>query len=183
MGGAGRQALLCSLVLRSADRLPGRGGLAVADRGTSAAREVAQRRLVDGGKVAGVLAEARPQEGWAALGIGVNVAVAPAAFPAEVREGAATLGRTPAALEGTLAELLASPRRLAEQAEAASTRCAPATPCSTRPCGGTAAPGRGRGSPRRAPRSAAGRRVELAGAGEVHLLSLEVKAGRGLAPL
>ena len=31
--------------------------------------------LVDGRKVAGILAEGRPQEGWAVLGIGVNVAV------------------------------------------------------------------------------------------------------------
>ena len=33
--------------------------------------------LVDGRKVAGILVEGRPQEGWAVLGIGLNVAVAP----------------------------------------------------------------------------------------------------------
>src|SRR3954462_2085959 len=38
--------------------------------------------LVDGRKVAGILAEGRPHEGWAVLGIGVNVAVDVAALPA-----------------------------------------------------------------------------------------------------
>ena len=37
---------------------------------------------VDGRKVAGVLVEGRPQEGWAVLGIGVNVALDIAALPA-----------------------------------------------------------------------------------------------------
>ena len=46
------------------------------------------------------------------LGIGVNVAVDPAALPPELRDRAATLGRPPAALEATLAELL---ERLAER--------------------------------------------------------------------
>ena len=42
--------------------------------------------LLDGRKVAGILVEARLQEGWAVLGIGVNVAVDVAALPAELRE-------------------------------------------------------------------------------------------------
>ena len=49
--------------------------------------------LVDGGKLAGVLVEARPQSGWAVLGIGVNVAVELASLPLDLR--AATLGRPP----------------------------------------------------------------------------------------
>ena len=44
-------------------------------------------------KLAGILAEGRPQEGWAILGIGVNVAVAPTDLPAELHATAATLGR------------------------------------------------------------------------------------------
>ena len=41
--------------------------------------------LVDGRKVAGILVEARPQEGWAVLGIGVNVALDVRALPPELR--------------------------------------------------------------------------------------------------
>ena len=116
------QALLCSLVLRSADPLlPLRAGLAVADVAGAAARvKWPNDVLLDGRKLAGVLVEARPQEGWAVLGIGLNAAVDLTALPAGVRDRAATLGRSPAALEGTLAELLvALERRLAEPAEAA----------------------------------------------------------------
>ena len=40
--------------------------------------------LLDGRKVAGILAEARPQEGWAVLGIGINVALRPDDFPPEL---------------------------------------------------------------------------------------------------
>ena len=43
-------------------------------------------------KLAGILTEGRPQEGWAILGIGVNVAVRPEDIPAELRERTATLG-------------------------------------------------------------------------------------------
>ena len=55
-------------------------------------------------KVAGILVEGRPQEGWAVLGIGVNVAVR--AFPEELRDIAGSLGRRPADVEPFLAELL-----------------------------------------------------------------------------
>jgi BirA family transcriptional regulator, biotin operon repressor / biotin---[acetyl-CoA-carboxylase] ligase len=102
------QALLCSLLLRAYDPLlPLRAGLAVADLAGAAARvKWPNDVLLDGRKLAGILVEAVPQEGWAVLGIGVNVAVDTAALPPEVRERAATLGRPPAALESTLAELL-----------------------------------------------------------------------------
>ncbi|HEV3093011.1 MAG TPA: biotin--[acetyl-CoA-carboxylase] ligase [Solirubrobacteraceae bacterium] len=59
-------------------------------------------------KVAGVLVESRPQEGWAVLGVGVNVALRLEDLPAEVRVRAATLGRTKAAIEPLLADLLAA---------------------------------------------------------------------------
>jgi BirA family biotin operon repressor/biotin-[acetyl-CoA-carboxylase] ligase len=109
-------SLLMSLVLREWDSLlPLRAGLAVADlAGEAAVVKWPNDVLLGGGKLAGVLVEARPPE-WAVLGIGVNVAVDVAALPADVRGRAATLGRPASALEPTLSELLALlDRRLAE---------------------------------------------------------------------
>ena len=48
--------------------------------------------LLDGRKVAGILAEGRPQEGWAVLGIGVNVAVRPEDLPPELHATAGDAG-------------------------------------------------------------------------------------------
>jgi BirA family biotin operon repressor/biotin-[acetyl-CoA-carboxylase] ligase len=48
--------------------------------------------LLEGRKVAGILAEGRPQEGWAVLGVGVNVAVRLSDLPAELHGSAGTLG-------------------------------------------------------------------------------------------
>ena len=118
---AGR-ALLMSLVLRTADPLlPLRAGLAVADvAGPDARVKWPNDVLLEGRKVAGVLVEARPHDGWAVLGIGLNAAVELDTLPEEVRVRAATLGRPPSALEATLAELLAALQdRLAEPAESA----------------------------------------------------------------
>jgi len=108
------RALLFSLLLRGYDPLlPLRAGLAVADVAGGAARvKWPNDVLVDGRKLAGILVETRPQDGWAVLGIGVNVAVDLAELPPELRDRAATLGRPPAALEATLDELL---DRLAER--------------------------------------------------------------------
>jgi BirA family biotin operon repressor/biotin-[acetyl-CoA-carboxylase] ligase len=102
------RAVLCSLVLREADELLTlRGGLAVADLAGPAARvKWPNDVLVDGRKLAGVLAEGRPQEGWAVLGIGVNVAVDVAALPPELRDRAGTLGRAPSEVEAAFGELL-----------------------------------------------------------------------------
>jgi BirA family biotin operon repressor/biotin-[acetyl-CoA-carboxylase] ligase len=113
------RALLCSLLLRAYDPLlPLRAGLAVADLAGDEARvKWPNDVLLDGRKLAGILVEARPQDGWAVLGIGVNVAVDPAELPPEVRERAATLGRPPGALEPALRELLVLlERRLDEPA-------------------------------------------------------------------
>ena len=57
-------------------------------------------------KVAGILVEARPQEGWAVLGIGVNVATSE--FPRELAETATSLALAGAAasVDSTLAALL-----------------------------------------------------------------------------
>ena len=46
---------------------------------------------IEGRKVAGILVEGRPQEGWAILGIGLNVATAADEFPEELREIATSL--------------------------------------------------------------------------------------------
>jgi BirA family biotin operon repressor/biotin-[acetyl-CoA-carboxylase] ligase len=111
-------SLSLSLVLRGHDALlPLRAGLAVADLAGAEARvKWPNDVLVAGGKVAGVLAEGRPQEGWAVLGIGVNVAVDAAALPA----GGRSLGLPAGALEPALAQLLAAlEARLAEPAAAA----------------------------------------------------------------
>jgi BirA family transcriptional regulator, biotin operon repressor / biotin---[acetyl-CoA-carboxylase] ligase len=110
---AGR-ALACSLVLREPPRLlPMLAALAVADvadrfdaAGRTAAIKWPNDVLLDGRKVAGILAEGRPQEGWVVLGIGVNVAVVEEGFPPELREIATSLGRAPADVERVLALLL-----------------------------------------------------------------------------
>ena len=104
-------ALLCSLVLRDFDALLSlRAGLAVADVAGEAARVKWPNDVqVDGRKVAGVLVEGRPHEGWAVVGIGVNVSAAP-----DLPEAAA-LGRDD--VEAVLGELLAAlEARLAEPA-------------------------------------------------------------------
>jgi BirA family biotin operon repressor/biotin-[acetyl-CoA-carboxylase] ligase len=84
-------ALLASLVLRDVDPLLSlRGGLAVADLAGDRARvKWPNDVLVEGRKIAGVLAEGRPQEGWAVLGIGVNVGTRE--FPEELSEIATSL--------------------------------------------------------------------------------------------
>jgi BirA family biotin operon repressor/biotin-[acetyl-CoA-carboxylase] ligase len=104
------RALALSFVLRSFDALlPLRAGLAVADLAGPAARvKWPNDVLLDDGKVAGVLVEGRPQEGWAVLGIGVNVAVDLATLPPDVAAIAASLGRPAGSLEDALAELLAA---------------------------------------------------------------------------
>jgi BirA family biotin operon repressor/biotin-[acetyl-CoA-carboxylase] ligase len=80
-------------------------------------------------KLAGILVEGRPQQGWAVLGIGLNVAVRLHDLPAELQPGpdgrapgggmpAATLGLTPADVEAKLAQLLdVLARRLREPEE------------------------------------------------------------------
>jgi BirA family transcriptional regulator, biotin operon repressor / biotin---[acetyl-CoA-carboxylase] ligase len=57
-------------------------------------------------KLAGILVEGRPQEGWAVLGIGLNVAVRLEDLPEDLRHTAATLGEPPAAIEPNLRRLL-----------------------------------------------------------------------------
>jgi BirA family biotin operon repressor/biotin-[acetyl-CoA-carboxylase] ligase len=75
-------------------------------------------------KLAGILVEGRPQDGWAVLGIGLNVAVSLDELPAELHAGsegrlpAATLGLSTADVEPMLAALTqALSRRLVEAPE------------------------------------------------------------------
>ena len=115
-------SLLLSLVVRDFDALLSlRAGLAVADlAGAGAQVKWPNDVLLDGGKVAGILVEGRPQERWAVVGIGVNAALDPAELPAELRRRAATLGLVPRQLEAALGALLgALAQRLAEPAHAA----------------------------------------------------------------
>jgi BirA family transcriptional regulator, biotin operon repressor / biotin---[acetyl-CoA-carboxylase] ligase len=102
-----------SLVLRDPPPLlPLTAGVAVAEIAGDAARvKWPNDVLVDGRKVAGILAEGRPQDGWAVLGIGLNVALHVEDLPPELHGTAGTLGLTPGDLEPTLARLLAALER------------------------------------------------------------------------
>jgi BirA family biotin operon repressor/biotin-[acetyl-CoA-carboxylase] ligase len=103
------RALLMSLVLREPPPLlPLAAAVAVAQAvGAGAAIKWPNDILLGDGKVAGILAEGRPQESWAVLGIGLNVAVELAALPPEVRAGAATLGLATRDVERMLDAVLA----------------------------------------------------------------------------
>jgi BirA family biotin operon repressor/biotin-[acetyl-CoA-carboxylase] ligase len=110
------RAILCSVVLRDPPRLlPLAAGVAVAETvdqtridasSSGALLKWPNDVLVDGRKVAGILVEGRPQEGWAVVGVGVNVAVAADEFPPELQGFAGTLGLAPVEVEPTLKRLL-----------------------------------------------------------------------------
>jgi BirA family transcriptional regulator, biotin operon repressor / biotin---[acetyl-CoA-carboxylase] ligase len=101
-------ALLCSLVIRDPPRLlPLMAGVAVSEVvEADALVKWPNDVLVAGRKVAGILVEGRPQERWAVLGMGVNVAVKPNDLPAELRDRAGGLGLSPQDVEPLLAQLL-----------------------------------------------------------------------------
>jgi BirA family biotin operon repressor/biotin-[acetyl-CoA-carboxylase] ligase len=46
---------------------------------------------LEGRKLSGILIEARPQDGWAVIGIGLNLSIAPEEFPADLRQPAISL--------------------------------------------------------------------------------------------
>jgi BirA family transcriptional regulator, biotin operon repressor / biotin---[acetyl-CoA-carboxylase] ligase len=102
------RALLCSLLVRQPPRLlPLAAGVAVAEVvGPEGRLKWPNDVLVRGRKVSGILVEGRPQERWAVVGIGLNVAVEEDDFPAELRDVAGTLGLEPSAIEPTLSRLL-----------------------------------------------------------------------------
>ena len=84
-------AVLMSLVLRELDeRLPLTAAVAVCEAlPVEAAIKWPNDVWIEGRKVAGILVEGRPQEGWAVLGLGVNVTTE--RFPAELAESATSL--------------------------------------------------------------------------------------------
>jgi BirA family biotin operon repressor/biotin-[acetyl-CoA-carboxylase] ligase len=94
-----RSAVLMSLVLRDLGErhalLPLAAAVAVCEACERAAPVQCAIKWpndvwIERRKLAGILAEGRPQEGWAVLGIGVNVAVE--RFPEELRDTATSLG-------------------------------------------------------------------------------------------
>lgn len=107
--------LLCSLVLRWPESshppalLPLMAGVAVSE---AVGRDTLLKwpndvvLANDLEKLAGILVEARTQDGWAVLGIGINVALDLQDLPAEVRSRAATLDRDATEIEPLLADLL-----------------------------------------------------------------------------
>jgi BirA family biotin operon repressor/biotin-[acetyl-CoA-carboxylase] ligase len=116
-------AVLMSLVVRGLDPhgalLPLAAAVAVCDACESVAPVECRIKWpndvwIEERKVAGILIEGRPREGWAVLGIGLNVAIAE--FPPELRDTATSLpsGSVEEALTAVLAAL---ETRLAEPAE------------------------------------------------------------------
>jgi BirA family biotin operon repressor/biotin-[acetyl-CoA-carboxylase] ligase len=125
-------SLLASLIVAPAPRLlPLAAAVAVCDAVDAARDPAATGRamikwpndvvLARGAglaKLAGILIEARPQQGWAVLGIGLNAAVELKQLPAELRDTAASLEFGPERIEPLLQELLAAvERRLGEAPE------------------------------------------------------------------
>ena len=53
---------------------------------------------LEGRKLAGILIEARPQDGWAVLGVGLNLTIGADEFPEELRDRAISLFGCPFAV-------------------------------------------------------------------------------------
>ncbi len=51
---------------------------------------------LEGHKLCGILIEARPQDGWAVIGVGLNLTIAPEEFPPDLRQPAISLFAGPA---------------------------------------------------------------------------------------
>lgn len=132
-GGRGRQgrpwsspagALAYSVVLYRSIEVPGtlplQVGVAVCEAVESLGVKKAEVKWpndiwVERRKVAGILVEARPREGWAVIGVGLNVSVAPEDFPDEFRalatsvDHGATIVQAITALNQSLAFRLEAP--------------------------------------------------------------------------
>ena len=121
------RALLMSLLVRGLDRrhalLPLAAAVAVCDACEEVARVECEIKWpndvwIAGRKVAGILLEGRPQEGWAVVGIGLNVATREDEFPDELAATATSLrvsGGADLAAEEVLGALTgALDRRLAD---------------------------------------------------------------------
>jgi BirA family biotin operon repressor/biotin-[acetyl-CoA-carboxylase] ligase len=95
------RALLYSAILRPLDRRHLLLPLAVAVAVCEAAEELRpgiecaikwpNDIWLEGRKLAGILIEARPQDGWAVVGIGLNLSIATDDFPPELRDTAISL--------------------------------------------------------------------------------------------
>jgi BirA family biotin operon repressor/biotin-[acetyl-CoA-carboxylase] ligase len=106
------RALLMSVVLRDLNAamalLPLAAAVAVAEAfpAVDIAIKWPNDVWVDRRKVAGILVEGRPQDGWAVLGIGLNVGTTRDELPAELRDTATSLAMAGAAVRSP-AEALA----------------------------------------------------------------------------
>ena len=95
------KALLYSAILRPLDErhllLPLAAPIAVCEAaeelqaGIGCAIKWPNDVWVDGRKLGGILIEARPQDGWAVIGVGLNLAIGRNEFPPELRETATSL--------------------------------------------------------------------------------------------
>jgi BirA family biotin operon repressor/biotin-[acetyl-CoA-carboxylase] ligase len=95
------KALLYSAVLRPLDErhllLPLAAPLAVCEAaeelgpGIECAIKWPNDVWVEGRKLAGVLIEAKPQDGWAVIGVGLNLSITPDEFPPELRDTAISI--------------------------------------------------------------------------------------------
>lgn len=95
-------ALAWSLILREEIVVPGtlplRIGVAVCEAVEALGVPRAEVKWpndvwIDGRKCAGILVEARPQEGWAVVGVGLNLSIPEGRFPEELRGRATSIGR------------------------------------------------------------------------------------------
>jgi BirA family biotin operon repressor/biotin-[acetyl-CoA-carboxylase] ligase len=112
-----RTAVLGSIVLREFDEmLPLAAGVAVCEAlPLRALVKWPNDVWIGGRKVAGILVEGRPLEGWAVLGIGINVSMSE--FPAELEDMATSLRREGLniGIEEVLSRLLVSLDRWLER--------------------------------------------------------------------
>ncbi|MGZ4295026.1 MAG: biotin--[acetyl-CoA-carboxylase] ligase [Solirubrobacteraceae bacterium] len=109
---AGR-ALLCSVVVRDPPPLLSLlAGVATAEAvGPEAMLKWPNDVHLGARKVAGILVEGRPQEGWGVVGVGINVAVRLEEFPPDLADSAGTLGLGTEAIELVLGRLLSALER------------------------------------------------------------------------
>jgi BirA family transcriptional regulator, biotin operon repressor / biotin---[acetyl-CoA-carboxylase] ligase len=94
------RALLYSLLLRSLGErplLPLAAALAVCEAAEDLAPGIECKVKwpndvqVEGRKLAGILIEARPQDDWAVIGVGLNLSISPDEFPPDLRDRATSL--------------------------------------------------------------------------------------------
>ncbi|HWO17082.1 MAG TPA: biotin--[acetyl-CoA-carboxylase] ligase, partial [Solirubrobacterales bacterium] len=104
------RALLYSLLVRSlGDRplLPLAAALAVCETAEALTPGIECKVKwpndvqVDGRKLAGILIEARPQDDWAVIGVGLNLTIEPEELPPELRNRATSLAPTPGETQTT----------------------------------------------------------------------------------